>query len=192
MTRTRFAQRASAAILMLAISLAAVSVVAQDKPEKDSSSTPRILRHHDGTAEGRKSLGGSGEMIRFEGVKESAKITALRIHGSRYGTPQPPNEDFTIYFLDAEMNVIATRAAPYRLFERGEQRWVQVKINEPVQVPGTFWVVLDFHAHQTKGVYVSYDTSTGGKFSKTGLPGEEVRDTNFAGDWMVEAVVGRP
>ncbi len=49
---------------------------------------------------------------------------------------------------------------------------------------------LDFKAHQTKGVCVSYDTSTGGNHSKIGLPGEnKPRDVDFGGDWMIRAVL---
>ena len=52
------------------------------------------------------------------------------------------------------------------LFDRGEERSVEVKFNRPIELPREFWVALDFRAHATKGVYVSYDTSTGGKFSR--------------------------
>jgi hypothetical protein len=38
-------------------------------------------------------------------------------------------------------------------------------------------------------VYVSYDTSTGGKHSKVGLPAGEKADVEFEGDWMIRAVM---
>jgi hypothetical protein len=33
---------------------------------------------------------------------------------------------------------------------------------------------------------VSYDTSTEGKHSKIGLPGQEAADVDFGGDWMIQ------
>ncbi len=46
----------------------------------------------------------------------------------------------------------------------------------------------------TKGVYVSYDTSTNGEYSRVGLPGdeEEPKKTDFGGDWMVPVILARP
>jgi hypothetical protein len=49
---------------------------------------------------------------------------------------------------------------------------------------------LDFKAHQTKGVYVSYDSSTGGKHSKVGLPGQDSK-TFADGEWMIRALLSR-
>jgi hypothetical protein len=68
---------------------------------------------------------------------------------------------------------------------------VTISFLEPVELPGRFWVALDFRAHQRKGVYVSYDTSTGGKHSRVGLPGMPSTETKFGGDWMIEAVLGK-
>jgi hypothetical protein len=76
--------------------------------------------------------------------------------------------------------------APYALFERGPEKWVEVKFARPIEVPKIFWVALDFRAGRTKGVYLSYDTSTGGKFSRVGLPGIEAKETDFGGDWMIQ------
>jgi hypothetical protein len=78
--------------------------------------------------------------------------------------------------------------APYSLFERGPERWVEVTFPRPVDVPEQFAIALDFRAHQTKGVYVSFDTSTAGKYSRTGLPGQKARKADFGGDWMIEVV----
>jgi hypothetical protein len=84
--------------------------------------------------------------------------------------------------------VVHVELAPYSLFERGPEQWVEVKFRKPVAVPKEFWIGLDFRAGRTKGVYVSYDDSTGGKHSRIGLPGVEARPTDFAGDWMIEAL----
>jgi RNA polymerase sigma-70 factor (ECF subfamily) len=158
----------------------------------DGAKTPTVLKYGDGKADGKKSLGGSGEMIRFTMPQGVTHVRGLRIHGSRYGTPQAPNEDFEIAFLSEDLDeVLHTEAGPYRLFKRGENKWVRVRFAKPVEVTSTFWVALDFHAEQTKGVYVSYDISTGGEHSRVGLPGDtEVKETDFKGDWMIEALLG--
>ena len=82
--------------------------------------------------------------------------------------------------------------APYELFERGEEKWVDVKFESQVTLPdstGEFWLGLDFRAHQSKGVYVSYDTSSNGKHSLVGLPGMKAVPTKQEADWMVRLMV---
>jgi putative heme-binding domain-containing protein len=54
------------------------------------------LKYGDGQANGKQSLGGSGEMIEFALPRESVRVGGLRIHGSRYGMPQTPDESFLI------------------------------------------------------------------------------------------------
>ncbi|MDQ3329079.1 MAG: hypothetical protein M3552_00265 [Planctomycetota bacterium] len=125
----------------------------------------RALKYHDNSADGKKSLGGSGEIIAF-GLPGGGEIAGLRVHGSRYGSPQPPKESFLFYFLNEEMDdVIAARLAPYSKFERGSEKWVYLKFEKPVEVPENFRVAIDFRAAQTKGVYVSFDSSTTGEHS---------------------------
>jgi len=151
---------------------------------------PASLRYGDGSPDGKKSLGGSGEMIQFTLPTSKAKLSAIRVHGARYGTPAPPVEDFVVFILSEDMSqVVYQQGAPYSLFDRGESKWVDVILGQPVTVPKTFWVVLDFKAEQTKGVYVTYDTSTGGKYSQQGLPGRQGKPVSFGGDWMIEAVL---
>ena len=151
-----------------------------------------VLKYGDGQAEGKQSLGGSGEMIEFARPSGVSKIAGLRVHGSRYGLPQPPDESFLIYFLTPDRGrIIHTEMAPYSLFELGSEVWVTISFPQPVELPEHFWVVLDFRAHQRKGVYVSYDTSTEGKHSREGLPGMPSTGTKFGGDWMIEAILCR-
>ena len=64
---------------------------------------------------------------------------------------------------------------------------MELTFQKPVAVPKAFWIVVDFDAAPTKGVYVSYDTSTGGKHSQVGLPGKDAKPTAFNGDWMIRA-----
>ena len=152
----------------------------------------QILRYGDGKADGQKSLGGSGEMIRFRLPTGKDEVAGLRIHGSRYGYPQPPDEKFLIFFLSENLSeIVCTKMAPYSLFERGESKWVEVVFKDAVLLPKTFWGVLDFRARRTKGVYVSYDTSTSGKHSKVGLPGVKAKEVDFGGDWMIEFVLSQ-
>ena len=152
-----------------------------------------ILKYGDGKADGKKSIAGTGEMVRFELPDASQKLLSVRIHCARYGTRQAPKEDaeFTIVSDDGS-EVVHQEAVPYSKFKRGESRWTTVRFEEPVEVPSAFWVVLDFDAQQTKGVYVSYDTSTEGEHSRTGVPGGEMKAVNTGGDWMVHAILSKP
>jgi RNA polymerase sigma-70 factor (ECF subfamily) len=152
--------------------------------------TASFLKYNDGNPDGKRSIGGSGEMIEFSGPSEMTKVEALRIHGSRYGDAQPPRESFLIYFLSRDQKrVLHTEMAPYSLFERGSEKWVEVNFEHLVELPRQFWAALDFRAHQTKGVFVSFDTSSGGTHSRQGLPGIPSSPLRFGGDWMIEAVV---
>ena len=176
------------AAAMLALPSEAIADTAADK-------APALLKYGDGKPDGKKSIGGSGEMIRFELPDGVTKIRGIKIHGSRYGLPQAPDEDFEITFLNDNLDeVLQTEAAPYRLFKRGRAMWVRINFDEPVELPHTFWIALDFNAQQTKGVYVSYDTSTKGEFSRIGLAGgeEAPKPTDFGGDWMVQVLLSPP
>ena len=114
----------------------------------------------------------------------------MPIHGSRYGQPQAPKESFLIYFLNKDRTrIVHTEMAPYSLFKRGPEEWVEIKFDAPLTgLPKSFWVVVDFRAEQTKGVYLSFDTTTGGKFSRIGLPGMPSSQVKFGGDWMIQAI----
>ena len=74
-------------------------------------------------AAGKKSIGGSGEMIQLNLPAEQRELSGIRIHGSRYGTATPPQERFLIFLLNQDLTeVIATEMAPYALFERGAEK----------------------------------------------------------------------
>src|SRR5262249_40182232 len=144
----------------------------------------------DGKPDGKKSLGGSGEMIELGMPAGASKVTGVKIHGSRYGQSQPPKESFLIYFMTKDRKrILNTEMAPYSLFKRGPETWVEVKFERPVvDLPKSFWLVVDFRAAQTKGVYVSFDTTTGGKYSRIGLPGMPSSEVTFGGDWMIQGI----
>lgn len=153
-----------------------------------------LLQYGDGKPDGKKSIAGAGEMIRFslpEGQENPLK--SLRVHAARYGYPQPPKEDVEISILNEDMSeVLHTELVPYSLFKRQQDcRWTSIPFDEPVDVPQTFWVVLNFNAEATKGVYVSYDTSTKGEFSRVGFSDQDAKETAFGGDWMIQAVLAK-
>jgi RNA polymerase sigma factor (sigma-70 family) len=150
------------------------------------------LTYGDGTPDGKRSLGGSGELIQFTGPAAAVKVSGVRIHGSRYGQAQAPRESFLIYFLNEKLTrVLHTEMAPYSVFERGAEGWVAVSFERPIELPKSFWIAIDFRAAQTKGVYVSFDSSTGGKYSRAGLPGMQTAKVTFGGDWMIEATLAK-
>ena len=70
-----------------------------------------------------------------------------------------------------------------------KNRWTYLPFREPVHIPKKFSVMLNFNAEQTKGVYVSYDTSTEGEYSRVGLSEEDAKQTDFGGDWMVQVLL---
>lgn len=159
---------------------------------KPQQRNPMLLKYGDGKADGKKSIAGAGEMIRFAMPENASRVRGLKVHGSRYGHPQAPKEDIEITLLSEDMlEVLHTELVPYAIFKRGKNRWTNVRFKEAVEVPTRFWVVLQFHAERTKGVYVSYDTSTKGQHSRIGSDGEDVRKTDFKGDWMVRALLAK-
>jgi hypothetical protein len=168
------------ALAVMAMLLFAIAAVGRAVAVEKETSQPA----------GKKSLGGSGEMIRFALPAEGDKVAGVKIHGSRYGAAEAPDEKFVIYFLSPDLSeVVHTELAPYSLFERGEEKWVDVKFRKLVEISGKeVWVAVDFRAGRTKGVYVSYDGATDGKRSRVGLPGLEAKQPDFAGDWMIELI----
>jgi RNA polymerase sigma-70 factor (ECF subfamily) len=162
--------------------------------EKGSAKPVLLLKYGDGKPDGKKSIAGAGEMIRFQLPKgQTNALKALRVHGARYGYPQPPKEEVEITILTEDMKEpVHTELVPYALFKRQQEaRWMQVPFEEPVEVPATFWVVLNFNAEATKGVYVSYDASTKGEHSRVGFNDQDAKETEFKGDWMVQAVLAK-
>jgi RNA polymerase sigma-70 factor (ECF subfamily) len=154
-----------------------------------ANAKPTELAVDDGKSAGKKSLGGSGHAVAFEADGEGQKLVAVKIFGSRYGAQQPPAEDFHVYLCDADGKQIKDFAFPYKLFLRGGDRWVTLKLAEPTEVPKNFILCVSFNPTQSKGVYVHYDKASDGD-SRTGLPGE-LNDAFAQGDWMIRATVSR-
>jgi hypothetical protein len=161
-----------------------------EQPSTPTSAPPVLLKYGDGKPDGKKSIAGTGEMVRFTLPNASQKLRGLRLHCARYGHPQAPDEDVEISIVSGdETEVVHTEFVPYAKFKRGESRWLTLPFKEEVVVPETFWVIVDFNAEQTKGVYLSFDTSSGGQHSKTGVPGGTSAQVTTGGDWMVQALL---
>jgi len=181
--------RPTTILMTLVLTFCSSVVVAQEK----SSKPTLLIKYGDGKADGKRSIAGTGEMIGFALPDESQLFKGLRVHSARYGHPKAPDEEIEISVVaQDEVELIHTEFVPYAKFKRGDARWTTIKFKEPVEVPAKFWVILDFDAQRTKGVYMSYDNSTKGKHSKTGLPGGESKAVAFGGDWMVQAMLTKP
>jgi hypothetical protein len=72
--------------LLVAISVVPFLGLAAAPGDRDT------LTYGDGQADGKKSLGGSGEMIEFTLPADGQKVASVRIHGVWYGLPDPPDE----------------------------------------------------------------------------------------------------
>lgn len=188
---TRFCWIAVGLLGTLSPARSALAAMADDAPAKPV----RVVKYGDGKADGKKSIAGSGEMILFQLPDASQKVRGLRVHCGRYGYPDPPDEDIEITFVDTaeeDAEVIHAEFVPYSKFQRGQNRWHTLKFKEPIEVPQEFWVILNFKAERTKGVYVSFDSETEGKYSRTGLAGSESKEVTFGGDWMIQALLTAP
>jgi RNA polymerase sigma factor (sigma-70 family) len=160
-------------------------LVLQAKTDR-SDGEARELALDDGTMKGKKSIAGGGHAVRFEAPGEGWTLTAVRIHGSRYGYPRPPREDFKVFLCDEKFQPIAEFAFPYSKFERGESKWVTLAV-KPTKLPRTFILGVNFDPEQTKGVYVSHDKEGSGR-SFVGLPKDEPQPFK-QGDWLIRAKI---
>jgi len=144
------------------------------------------LQYGDGQADGKRSIGGGGHLTMFDAGAEGRWLNRIEMFGSRYGTATPPDEDFHLYIVDADRQVLRQVSLPYLLWDRGEDYWRTLPI-PPIQVPQQFGIGLTFNAEQTKGVYVGTDNvGAGHSFSwLPGTPGKAVEGL----DWMIAATV---
>ena len=147
---------------------------------------PIELARDDGAEAGKNSIAGGGHAVRFEVQGDSWYLTSVRVHGSKYGSPRPPRENFHVWLCDKDFKVIADFPFPYSRFTRGRPKCVTLK-TPPTNVPQRFIVCAGFNPTRTKGVFVSRDRKGSGN-SITGLPGRGLRTFN-KGDWLVRAGV---
>ena len=151
---------------------------------------PEEIVRDDGKVAGKKSMAGSGHVVVFDSPLDIAYLTAVKIHGSRYGAPRAPDEDFSVWVCDAKGTVLHELSFPYSSFQRGEEKWVVLTAKEPVAVPERFMLIVGFDPTQTKGIYVSHDAERDND-SRVGLPGKIGNKFN-KGDWMIRAVIDPP
>jgi len=159
------------------------------------------LQYGDGKAKGVRSIGGGGPIVEFTAPKAiGVALTGLKIQGSRYGEAKAPDEDISVYVLDAETGkLVAEKKFPYKEFKKRSgtepknQYWVKIKFDKPAQVPKKFKVYVNPNAEATKGIYFAFGGS-GDTHSKTGsgAPPKDMEEDNAPfdnGDWLISALV---
>jgi hypothetical protein len=140
------------------------------------------LSHDDGRQAGKRSIAGSGHVVRFTVPGDSWYLTSVQVYGSRYGYPAPPREDFHVWLCDSDFKVITDFPQPYSKFRRANPHWVNLPV-EPTNVPSEFVICVAFNPTATKGVYVGHDKSAS-RNSFIGLAGQ--KDKPFdKGNWMI-------
>lgn len=151
---------------------------------------PLTLAGDDGKADGKKSIAGGGHARRFTAPGGGSwYLRNVSLFGSRYGSPQPPDETFEVSLCDEQLRPIATWEKPYSTFDRGDARWVKIEVT-PTAVPPVFYVCFNFRPTGTKGIYVSLDASTRGN-SQTAVPGKPGSPLD-SGDWMIRVELDQP
>jgi hypothetical protein len=141
------------------------------------------------------SLGGSGHAVLFERPAKADTLIAVQIFAGRYGMANPPAEDFHVYLLDENRNILSDFRFPYGMIRRTtEMHWYSLPIHPPMALPQKFHIALNFNPQQTKGIYLGIDKDVTESHSFTGVPGlakglVTVNGTKFAGEWMVRPVL---
>jgi len=157
-----------------------------DKLKEIEDETGVLLAYDDGTSEGKKSIAGSGHAVLFRKPEGEWILDGVEVFGSRYGTRNPPEEDFSIYVCDENFVPLREFRRPYSIFERGGERWYKIPL-EPLTIPERFYVCLSFSPTATKGVFVHYDDSVSRPHSRSALPYSHVSDVGGMYDWMIRA-----
>lgn len=169
------------------------------KPDRHGSpSSPAEFRvgYVNDTSEKKWSLAGTGHFVRFRRPAECDTVIAVEVYASRYGSSQPPAEDFFVFLLDQRQQVIGKFALPYGQIDRGDLRWHRLVV-PPTKVPEAFGVALSFDPRQTRGIFLGLDKGVAESHSYTGLPDKGFVTLEEPGDWMVRVVLadstaGRP
>lgn len=157
---------------------------ADQKVEKDESGI--CLSYDDGAMDNKMSVSGSAEAVLFRAPEGTSRLDGLKLYGGRYGSVEPPNEDFSIYVCDKDYNLLKTIKLPYSTFKNYDLKWYDLKF-DPVDVPSQFYVSVDFQATASKGVYVGKDTGAKRSHSYMAMPYSYVDDMSKNEDWMIRA-----
>ncbi len=176
---------------MICVALSSITLLGADRSPLASppGAVSKELAHDDGKPVGKMSIAGSGHAVVFEAPAPDCTLTSVRIYGSRYGTPHPPDEDFHVWVCDESGKPFHRFTFPYKLFVRGVNEWVKLKV-DPTPVPQKFIICVGFDPEATKGVYVFYDAKRDND-SRVGLPGD-LGQKFEKGDWMIRATVELP
>jgi hypothetical protein len=159
-------------------------------PAAKIESKPLTLAGDDGSADGKRSIAGGGHARQFDAPAGGEwYLRAVSIHGARYGPAAPPADTFDVALCDAEMRPIAVWKQPYKLFERGQAKWVRIE-TPPTLVPAAFNVCVVFRPTARNGVFVSSDSSADGH-SRVATPGEAGNPLKQA-DRMIRVELDRP
>ena len=120
------------------------------------------LKHDDGTQEGRRSMQGGGHAVHFERPGAECIVTAVRVHGSRYGRGYDPYLAVArVSLCDEAMKPFATRFLAYDAFTVGKAQWADVEF-APTRVPERFFALVEFFPARTRGIYMSIDEGNSG------------------------------
>ncbi|MBI5091111.1 MAG: HEAT repeat domain-containing protein [Candidatus Hydrogenedentes bacterium] len=138
----------------------------------------------DGTAEDKRSLGASGHAIRFSKPKDVRFVEAVQFCGSRYGTAEPPKDNFHVYILNEQFQVLGDLPFPYAMVERGDMKWYTLR-TPSIEVPEQFSVAIAFNPSDTKGIYLGMDKDVEQSHSYQGLPEDGFEPVKDTFDWTV-------
>ena len=124
----------------------------------------------------------------------ATKVTGLKIHGSRYGQPQAPKESFLIYFMNKDRKrILHTEMAPYSLFKRGSESWVEIKFETPIDRPCpslSGWLSISGRP-RPKGSTSASIRRRPANSRGSGYPAFRPQPVDFGGDWMIQAIFAK-
>ncbi|MFH2002559.1 MAG: hypothetical protein ABIK28_23000 [Planctomycetota bacterium] len=141
-----------------------------------------ILKHDDGKQDDKRSMAGMAQAVRFERPSGDYVIDEIQIYGEQYGDGDPLLDVAKIYICDSELVPLSSIDAPFENFRRGKADWAKVKMR-PIQPPETFFVLVNFLASATRGVYMGIDDSAS-ENSFTALPRGTLKKFD-KGNWMI-------
>ena len=153
----------------------------------EPDATGITLKYDKDKSDGQFSTAGSGHAIMFKTPPGKWSVDAVSLYGSRYGEDVPPKDNFSIFILDADFNLMKEIQEPYVRLEKGDNKWYNFDF-APVTVPEGFYVCIYFEPTYTKGFYMNYERKKK-SHSKSALPWSFVNDIGDDGifDWMLRA-----
>jgi hypothetical protein len=142
-----------------------------------------LLRYDTDHSDGMLSTAGSGHAVVFRRPPDGWAVDAVEMFGSRYGEPEPPQEDFSIFICDQDFGVIKEIKEPYGGLVYGDEpKWHHFGFS-PVRVPEGFYICIFFNPTYTKGFYMHYEKGHVKSHSFSALPWSFVQ--GYENDWMI-------